>query len=105
MNLDKIIKKNYDFFLSTWGESIIQLAQYVIIMNLMCVYRGRHRNAIGCMILYIVVMVTLLCPTPPLVPPQAIMILKILNLPIEAAFKVGYENVGKPHDTFFLSNT
>ncbi|XP_012943986.1 mannose-P-dolichol utilization defect 1 protein [Aplysia californica] len=75
------------FPISTWGEAIIQLTQYVIIMNLMFVYHGRHRNAIGFMLLYIPVMVVLLWP---LVSPNTILMMKMISLPVAAFTKIPY---------------
>ena len=46
--------------LSTWGESILLMTQYAAMMSLMCIYHGRHRDAIIFMVGYISVVVGLL---------------------------------------------
>lgn len=50
-----------DFPINTWGEHLLQMALYVIIVNLMFMYHGRHFYAVLFMLGYLPLMVILLC--------------------------------------------
>ncbi|GFR71144.1 mannose-P-dolichol utilization defect 1 protein [Elysia marginata] len=51
--------------INTWGEHLLQMGLYVIIMNLMFMYHGRHFYAVLFMLGYLPLMVVLLWPLLP----------------------------------------
>ncbi|KAK6195719.1 hypothetical protein SNE40_001087 [Patella caerulea] len=73
------------FPLSTWGESILLMAQYLILSCLLLLYNKRPTFMLGFLFLYVPFMLILLLP---LVPPQGIIFMKALNLPIVTVSKI-----------------
>ncbi|GFO16531.1 mannose-p-dolichol utilization defect 1 protein [Plakobranchus ocellatus] len=95
---------NRNLPINTWGEFLLQMALYVIIMNLMMLYHGRQRYAVFFMLAYFPLMVVLLWP---LVPDVVVSSLMIGNFVILGWRKINwlYKCYKEEGRTYFSTKT